>query len=556
MGAEKEHLHYFFSRVDPVTKWKVLGGLVAFTAASRKLERKWTLLLAALAGYFGLVKYVARLRARRSFVLPRPKGLESAGKESYPNRTGLLPLEAQLNTCLLQALEQLSESPENRDQAIWGMKGQFGRIGSIPVGPTNTAFTSIRYHIAFAAYSVGLACFSHTPAYIERTASALRKAVDGLLNHEAWGYAQVYWPKDLPFTCRENIMWHGHVLHAATLYEKITGDDRYRQPGGLKALDQHGQVVQMSDVQSLADFLAGVMDESESGGVACEPNCVFAQCQGHPQVAFRMLEALTEKPLRYRSQRDKWERFCLDNMRAPSGQPGALCVFREEAHNIQVPLAHLGSDAWTLHYHAAWTDNLERLKSLWDSYVEPIINQFDTLDHAPKPGPNMGASCCMPLGIPSSVWVPALSAAAAQLGDGKVASKLVSWTAKHLVKDGLVQEGPEWSVGSSANLLQGSILARDPSALRALTILPAQPVQWFLEQVNPSKAVEVLRATNSSNGDELELTLLAHEKCDVTFVVRQASNDQVYPHQVSLEAGAAHSYSILNGRFLAHKASL
>jgi hypothetical protein len=43
--------------------------------------------------------------------------------------------------------------------------------------------------------------------------------------------------KNNPFYCRENIMWTGHVLHVACLYERLTGDSCFREPGGIKIQD-------------------------------------------------------------------------------------------------------------------------------------------------------------------------------------------------------------------------------------------------------------------------------------------------------------------------------
>lgn len=73
-------------------------------------------------------------------------------------------------------------------------------------------------------------------------------------------------------------MWLGHLLHVATLYEALTGDDRYRREGGLCVVDAGGREWK-SDVVGLALHMATCMRINATGGIPCEPGLVFFQCQ-------------------------------------------------------------------------------------------------------------------------------------------------------------------------------------------------------------------------------------------------------------------------------------
>jgi len=65
-----------------------------------------------------------------------------------------------------------------------------------------------------------------------------------LLDPKVFEFYRYYWPEQVEgggvFECRENIMWTGHVLHVACLYEMLTGDDKYSQEGGLRVEESDG----------------------------------------------------------------------------------------------------------------------------------------------------------------------------------------------------------------------------------------------------------------------------------------------------------------------------
>jgi hypothetical protein len=235
------------------------------------------------------------------------------------------------------------------------------------------------------------------------------------------------------------------------------------------------------------------MDESVSGGMACEPTLVFPQCQGHVLVAHRMIEQLLQEPARYERQRLRWESFLLSSMRANVGT-GALSIFISDRLGVATPVGHLGADGWGLHYQFAWSKKFEICREIYQSATKKILDQFSTL-HAPVAPEDQiehdPASCCSPLSIPRGTWVTSLMPVAAQSGDAKTVHAMAKWASGLLVEKGpkgarCLNDGPEWQIGSTANMLQGLLLNRDPGALRRLSTAHT-PVQGpvVVERVEP-----------------------------------------------------------------------
>ena len=99
----------------------------------------------------------------------------------------------------------------------------------------------------------------------------LEWVIANLLTPRVFGYSDYYWSSSepcSPFECRENIMWLGHLLHCATLYEAMTNDDRYRRPKGLRLVDGNGKEW-TTDVVELAMHVATCMRINATGGVPC-----------------------------------------------------------------------------------------------------------------------------------------------------------------------------------------------------------------------------------------------------------------------------------------------
>jgi len=292
-------------------------------------RRRYALLLGFAWSLWSNRKPIKFGKALRSFREPesgKQEAFQVEDDDALPSMkndsTFLTSVELRLAQFLIHATNQLGTPLKDQ---IWNMKGNIGKIFSKEIGPANTAFTAIRYHVAFTGYALALVQ-TQLPAYKGLALNALPKLMDTLLSHEAWGYMENYWGDTLPFSCTENVMWSGHVLHLGALFQVLTGDDRYSRPGGLAARGKNNEVVQTTSLIELADFCARAMDDSQTGGMACEPNLVFPQCQSHVFVAHRILENVLKQPGRYAKQRERWEEYLLSTMKAQI-ESGSYAIF-------------------------------------------------------------------------------------------------------------------------------------------------------------------------------------------------------------------------------------
>jgi hypothetical protein len=316
-------------------------------------------------------------------------------------------------------------------------------------GGTQLGFTSVRYHLAFLGYAVGL-CASRTPAYQGLLRRVLDDIIDHLLDYRSWSYVKTYWSGSNahPFLCDENIMYHGHLLQLVVMYEALLGDTKYRIEG-FSATDPTTSppTVYRCNTLELAEHIASLMEKSPCGGVPCEPGAVFFPCQTHPHVALRMLEAMGNipsiGPSKYAHLRHKFESFALGYMRAPLRTGGFSLTFLQPI-GMSVPFGHAGMDAWSLTWYYPWAHSIEVPKQLWRRVCERLVpwsaigmgssggtsrDSDDTKPSAPpccsslpkkSSPPNI---CCATLNIPVSTWAAALYPAVAQIESGEAASK-------------------------------------------------------------------------------------------------------------------------------------
>jgi hypothetical protein len=157
-----------------------------------------------------------------------------------------------------------------------------------------------------------------------------------LLDYKTWAYVSHWWKgkDEWPFESTENIMYTAHVLQVAASYEALTGDTRYSKKNGISAVDDEGNV-HYTDTLQLAQHIAALIQSSPSGGVPCEPGCVFAPCQSHHFMAFRILESIgAVKVGHFSNELVTWEKYLFENMRA-SIPTGALKV-----HNCMSGVSH------------------------------------------------------------------------------------------------------------------------------------------------------------------------------------------------------------------------
>jgi hypothetical protein len=240
--------------------------------------------------------------------------------------------------------------PQERWSEVWG---QFG---------DQLGLHSIRFfagYAGYAAYAIG----SRTPAYPALTGRILRSVFDTLLDRRTWEYVSRLW-KNEPWypdpAANENVMYTGHLMQIAAMYEAATGDPRYRTEGFDFVWDATTRF--HYTLMSVVDVTLRQMRENPSGGVTCEPGYIFVACNNHVHVALRMLEGMGQGD--YKAERDKWERFVLAGFYDEVGG-GAFRIVYSHRKAAFYPLGYPGMDGWILEWYPTWTKDPETSRSLW-----------------------------------------------------------------------------------------------------------------------------------------------------------------------------------------------
>jgi hypothetical protein len=476
----------------------------------------------------------AVLRQFEADVLAEEKGVLGGSKEGGPET--LLPTQRQEQMIsgqemkILRYFERIILSDKDPLVETFTMVGGRPDCMAKQIG-----FTSIRYHLAFAGYAIAALCATRgTPAYLGVSKRLLGRIVELILDHRCWSYVNFWWAGEEaePFKCSENIMYTGHVLMLVTLYEAVTGDDRYARKGGIVAVGEDG-AVHTTSTQELASHLAKLCQKSSTGGIACEPSCVFPPCQGHHLFAFRLLEAMAasnhEGSLRqlratmgfgggnapqkqFTEERVRWERYLLKNMKA-SIPSGALKIFMSERLKGAVPLGHPGNDGWVFTYMYAYTSSTKALKMLWETVGKSRVKLgrwMQALKKAKRksdfPPPD---SCCNALNIPEPTWTAFLFPFLVQIGEDAMATEIQTFLEDNYLVDAgdeaSIQCGIEWSIASTANYLIGLCLTSNAEGLRDLANRP-NPKSFFVSEPIIASCdtddVEVYRATKESRMDK------------------------------------------------------
>ncbi len=197
----------------------------------------------------------------------------------------------------VKALGQLNEVARLADQRIddWSRFMATDQFG----------LEAYRYQIAFMAYTVALAQYHFLPAYRERLKDVFQKLITRLLARPVWEYwAEVSrghrqydpdWPGPAqpqhdPISDR-NIMYSGHVGHMIALYEMLYRDFSWEQDGAIRMDWDENEEFRFS-LRDVIESMYRQMKYGPTGGIECEPNAVFPECNQHPVLAFMLYDHL------------------------------------------------------------------------------------------------------------------------------------------------------------------------------------------------------------------------------------------------------------------------
>ena len=176
--------------------------------------------------------------------------------------------------------------------------------------PGQGGFDSYRYQLAMMSYTLDLANYHYTPAYRELYQAADRALIDKMLREDVWGFWELtsrgskMFDPDLqalgdgwidPIK-EQNIMYSGHLFQMVATHAMLFNDPTFEQPGGIQLVYDPvgrglGKQVFSYTTRSLADTLYRQFERSEWRGIECEPNAIFPECNQHPILGYRAMEA-------------------------------------------------------------------------------------------------------------------------------------------------------------------------------------------------------------------------------------------------------------------------
>lgn len=217
-------------------------------------------------------------RARRSALLDRRRAEELDRIRVGARRGAAPPAEPQVGPELTG--DELGHARYVLDRALQPLAAfeGFDRIEQFQT-------SSIRYQITTLGLALSTLQYARTPAFHGYLSAAQRNLIDKWqerinwaywAKESAWGHLR-YDPDPVP---RDNIMLTGWLGYQIASYASNTGDDRYSRPGSISFRHPRGQVYSY-DLHSIVDALVDNFSRSDYTLYPCEPNWIYALCNGY-----------------------------------------------------------------------------------------------------------------------------------------------------------------------------------------------------------------------------------------------------------------------------------
>jgi len=145
--------------------------------------------------------------------------------------------------------------------------------------------SSVRYQLTTMGHALSTLQYARTPAFHGYLSAAQRNLIlkwEERINwaywakESAWGHLR-YDPDPVP---RDNIMLTGWLGYQVASYVSNTGDERFSRPGSITFRHPRGQEYPY-DLHRLVDALARNFEASAFTLYPCEPNWIYALCNGY-----------------------------------------------------------------------------------------------------------------------------------------------------------------------------------------------------------------------------------------------------------------------------------
>jgi hypothetical protein len=145
--------------------------------------------------------------------------------------------------------------------------------------------SSVRYQVTTMGHALSSLQYARTPAFHGYLSQAQRNLIDKWQERICWAYwakestwGQLHYnPDPVP---RDNIMLTGWLTYQLASYVSNTGDTRYSEPGSITFRHPSGREYRY-DLHSLTAALVANFERSDFCLYPCEPNWIYALCNGY-----------------------------------------------------------------------------------------------------------------------------------------------------------------------------------------------------------------------------------------------------------------------------------
>jgi hypothetical protein len=426
-----------------------------------------------------------------------------------------------------------------------------------------------QYELAFMTYMLGIVQHQYTPAYREFCQTAIEKLIGKMMLPDIWEKwinasrgGKTVNPDQTELGAgwidpikKHNVMYKGHLLQMAAMYEALYRDGKYARTGAFKFEFKAttwgmGSETFLYDVNELAKIIHNEYVESNYEGVQCEPNRIFPMCNQHAVLglwhhdqAFGTDYAADVMPKFKAAWLRKGYTDCKTN---------SHMRMRWAAQDKIFPSCHPWSDGWTGIFMHAW--DREFIRSLYPSerarHLEPLL--------AGKEGERVYSAM-----VPTSAKLGfgMFTALAAELGDIDSRDRLLDYAERNFSPRW--DDGCYWFPRSDAWMPDGAGNSHGVDMLTGNALLPLARVNqgggiWELYNslrpmdfaVEPHFAaidhsvVSVSQAHYDYGAGTLHISLVPAREgaCGVSFEIRNLRLEQKYIVQRDGEVVGTLSY--------------
>jgi len=252
------------------------------------------------------------------------------------------------------------------------LPGDWSGMGDGAMGWLGVPERTNRYQLANMAYATASVQYELTPAYREFYRDTLLALFKRLLEPDSWKeWASVSRggrfadPDQLGMDAGEfdpikryNIMYGGHVLHHASLFESLYDEGRFTTPGSIRLEWQErnwgpGPQVFEYDIGKIVEVFVKQLEELNYEGFPCEPNLTFPECPQHAVLGMMLADPILGTDYSVKTRNSYFENFKKMGFVDSRTQSFTYAYRRNQKQMITgEPMAW--ADGWTGAFMHAW----------------------------------------------------------------------------------------------------------------------------------------------------------------------------------------------------------